>query len=166
MIKSLEKSTGEHNFENSLVFIQSKAAMEENRYHLPQLYFWVKSLRVLFWLLVCCSTMVIRAQSMISRSCFFCSVQRLSIVCHGSVSSVLKCSLVYCLAAELEIAALRVVATVCLATQTLHSVHGKSSLNNTFSLLSCFFFVFSTTCSREEIAASVCSERIIAVFAA
>ena len=64
--------------------------------------------------------MVLCAKSTIGRRYSFCFVQHVSIFCHGSIFTVFNDSFVLFPADEIEIVALRVVAAVCLPTQTQH----------------------------------------------
>ena len=98
----------------------------------------VEKRQTLLCLLICSNAVIFRAEPSVGTGNIFLLDQHFLILGHGSITAVLKCSLVESFAAELILVRLSIIATIGLAQRHNISVHRNSSLKRPGSLLSCF----------------------------
>ena len=105
----------------------------------------VEERQTLLCLLICSNAVIFCAETSVGTGNIFLLDQHFLILGHGSITAVLKCSLVETFAAELILVRLSIIATIGLATETQHFCAPELLLENTrFSCrVSC---AFHSTC--------------------
>ena len=119
----------------------------------------------LLCLLIRSNAVIFGAEASVGTGNIFLLGQHFFILGHGSITAVLKCSLVETFAAELILVRLGIIATICLATETQHFCTPEFLLEKTrFSLV--VFLVLFTARAWEKVTTGVRYKIVIAVLTA
>ena len=122
----------------------------------------VEKRQTLLCLLICSNAVIFRAEPSVGTGNIFLLDQHFLILGHGSITAVLKCSLVESFAAELILVRLSIIATIGLATETQHFCAPELLLEKTrFSLV--VFLVLFAARAWEKVTTGIRYKIVIAV---